>query len=128
MFFGHSYKIFIINAMGLVGSLSTLLCCALPALLISLGLGSVLASLITTVPWLIDLSKYKLWTFGISGVLLIIASIVRFMIRNASCPTDKSQAEFCTTLRGINKWLYWFCVAIWIIGFFFAFIAVHIFY
>jgi len=128
MSFGHSYRIFIINAMGLLGSLSTLLCCALPALLISLGLGSVLASLITTVPWLINLSKYKLLTFSISGVLLIIASIVRFMTRNASCPTDKSQAEFCTTLRRINKWLYWFCVIIWIIGFFFAFIAVHIFY
>lgn len=124
----YSKKTIIVPALGLFSSISTLLCCALPAILVTLGAGSSLASLISTAPWLVVLSKYKIWTFGISGILIMIAGIMRFIMRNAPCPIDKTQAELCTSLRQVNSWLYWISVMIWFIGFFFSFIAVRIFY
>ncbi len=118
----------IIPFISLFSSVGTLLCCALPALLVTLGAGSALASLISTAPWLVALSRYKIWIFTISGLLIVISGILRFIMRDAPCPIDKSQAQACTSLRHINSWLYWVSVIIWLIGFFFAFVAVHIFY
>jgi len=43
----------IVQTLTLFGSLGTLLCCALPALLVSLGAGAVMASLVTNVPQLV---------------------------------------------------------------------------
>ena len=40
-------------------SVSTLLCCALPSLLVALGMGAVVAGLASDLPWLITMSKYK---------------------------------------------------------------------
>jgi mercuric ion transport protein len=48
-------------------SLSTLLCCALPSLLVLLGLGATVASALSVLPWLVMLSRHKSWTFGVSG-------------------------------------------------------------
>lgn len=114
--------------LSLFTSLGTLVCCALPALFVTLGAGAVLAGLVSTVPWLVALSKYKVWTFGIAGVLLIIAGIMRWKSRNAPCPIDPEQAKACDRLRKVSAWIYGISVAIYAVGFFFAFIAVHIFY
>lgn len=39
-------------------------CCALPILLISIGAGSAMASLVSIFPWIAPLSKYKLVIFS----------------------------------------------------------------
>lgn len=49
----------IINYFTLFGSLSTLICCAIPSLLVSLGLGAVLAGIASNVPALIWISEHK---------------------------------------------------------------------
>ena len=51
-------------------SVSTLLCCALPSLLVALGMGAVVAGLASDLPWLITMSKYKDWTFLIAGIMI----------------------------------------------------------
>ena len=51
-------------------SLSTLLCCALPSLLVLFGLGASVASMLAFTPWLVALSRRKVWTFSISGTLI----------------------------------------------------------
>ena len=48
----------------------TLLCCALPILLVSLGLGSVVASINYNVPGMFWLAQHKYWTLGLSAIML----------------------------------------------------------
>ena len=118
----------ILPALSLLTSAGTLVCCALPALLVTLGAGAALAGLVGSAPWLVALSKYKIWTFGISGAMVLIAGATLWRSRNASCPIDPAQAMACGKLRKTSVWIYWLSVLLWCVGFFFAFIAVRVFY
>lgn len=122
----YSAKQTLLPVLSLFTSVGTLACCALPALFVTLGAGAALAGLIGTAPWLVALSQYKAWTFGISGVLILIAGLMRWRARNAPCPIDPVQARACTGLRKVSGWVYWSSVAIWCTGFFFAFIIIHL--
>ena len=124
----YSIKHTLLPTLSLFTSLSTLVCCALPALLVTLGAGAALAGLVSTAPWLVALSKYKVWTFGVSGLLIILAGLLRWQARNLPCPVDQTQNKACARLRRFSQWVYWLSVMIWCVGFFFAFIAVRIFY
>lgn len=114
--------------LSLFTSAGTLLCCALPALLVTIGAGAALAGLVGAAPWLVALSKYKIWTFGISGLLLVLAGYMQWRARYAPCPIDPAKAYACKRLRKISLWIYGFSIAIYATGFFFAFIAVRVFY
>lgn len=124
----YSVKHTLMPTLSLFTSLGTLVCCALPALLVTLGAGAALAGLVSAAPWLVALSKYKAWTFGVSGGMIVLAGIMRWHARNAPCPIDPKQAKACTRLRRVSAWFYWGSVLVWCVGFFFAFIAVRIFY
>jgi len=58
------------SILSLFTSFSTLLCCALPALLVTLGLGAVMAGLVSDLPFLRTLSLYKEWTFFITALFI----------------------------------------------------------
>ncbi len=45
-------------------------CCALPIALVALGMGSTVASLVSALPWLATLSKYKIITFSLTALVL----------------------------------------------------------
>ena len=122
------WKQTIMPCLSLFTSLGTLVCCALPALFVTLGAGAALAGLVSNVPWLVALSEHKAWVFCIAGMLLLGAGILRYINRNAPCPVDPVAAKACTRIRNISKYMYWFSVAIYAIGFFFAFIAVRVLY
>lgn len=108
-------------------SAGTLVCCALPVLLVSLGMGTVVASMAANVPFLITLSLYKAWVFAFSGLLLLISGW--FLYRpGRSCPVDPELANLCESAHKWNLRLYWGSVVVWLVGFFFAFVAVYIFY
>lgn len=110
----------------LFGSLGTLICCALPALFVTIGAGATLAGIVSSAPWLVALSKYKVWTFGVSGGLIVLSGLFLWSARNMPCPIDKGQAQACGRLRRFSIWVYFLSVFIWVIGFFFAFLAVQI--
>ena len=55
---------------GLSLALLSTTCCALPIVLVALGMGSAVASLVSALPWLVFLSQYKIITFGLTGVIL----------------------------------------------------------
>ena len=59
-----------LSYLSLFTSLSTLLCCALPSLLVLFGLGASVASMLSFLPWLVTLSHHKRWTFVLSGLLI----------------------------------------------------------
>lgn len=105
----------------LLTSGGTLLCCALPILLVSLGLGAAVAGLTSGLPWLVALSEHKAWIFAGSLLLLIVAG---WLIRRsaARCPAEPHLAQLCGRVNRINRRLLGGAVVIWITGFFAAFL------
>ena len=114
----------LLNYFSLFTSLSTLLCCALPSLLVLFGLGASVASMLSFMPWLVTLSQHKQWTFAISGVL-IAASFVNMYyiaprIRAKECSADNPSA--CEEASRLSIILLWVSVAIYAVGFFVAYV------
>lgn len=109
----------------LFASMGTLLCCALPITLVSLGLGAVMASLVTNVPFLVTLSMHKLWVFIGSAVLLALGGWALYR-PGRSCPTDPELARLCERAQVWNRRVHGLSVAIWMTGFFFAFLFLPI--
>ena len=54
----------------LLASSTTLVCCALPIALVTLGFGAAVAALTSALPVLVVLSEHKAWLFGGSAVLI----------------------------------------------------------
>jgi hypothetical protein len=123
-----SAKDALLPTVSLFTSAGTLICCALPALLVTIGAGASLAGLVSAAPWLVAFSKYKIWTFGMSALLLIAAGFMQWRARTLPCPADPVQAKACNRLRKISWAIYFVSLGLWCVGFFFAFLAVHIFY
>ncbi|MEM0929042.1 MAG: hypothetical protein AAGI89_07105 [Pseudomonadota bacterium] len=107
----------------LFASTGTLVCCALPALFITLGMGATFAGLVSAVPQLIWLSQYKAYVFLGAGIMLGISAYTRWRSRNDPCPIDPELAHACTRMRVIGGLLLWISVALYAVGGFFAFIA-----
>jgi mercuric ion transport protein len=63
----------VMSYFSLFSSVGTLLCCALPSLLVLAGLGASVASTLSFLPWLVALSRHKHWTFLISGMLIALS-------------------------------------------------------
>ncbi len=110
----------------LFSSLSTLLCCALPALFVALGAGATLAGVVTQVPGLIWVSKHKPLVFGFAAGMLMLAGFLRYRSRNDPCPIDPEQAVACKRLRRMSGVVYWSSVFIALVGAYFAFVHAHV--
>lgn len=119
-------KSYLLPYLSLFTSAGTLVCCALPALLVTIGAGAVLAGLVSAVPQLIWLSTYKIQVFIIAGLLLLVTGVIQWRMKNAPCPTDPELAASCMRVRSINKWVFIFSLLIYAVGFFFAFVASRI--
>jgi len=106
----------------LFASTGTLVCCALPIILVTLGMGAAVASLTSAFPFLITLSQHKTWVFTFSGFLLLLSG---WLIHRPgrSCPTDPRLQHACTRSQRWNRRIYWTSVIIWAIGFFAAYLA-----
>lgn len=109
--------------LALFASVSTLLCCALPALLVTIGAGAVMAGLASNVPGYVWLTAHKGELFAIAGVLLAGAVWARWATRNAPCPIDPKQARACTRMRHLGGIILWIAIIAYLIGGFFAFFA-----
>jgi hypothetical protein len=118
----------ILPSLSLFTSIGTLLCCALPALLVTLGMGAALAGLVGSAPWITAISDYKAAVFTVAGVLIALAASMQWRARNAPCPADPAKARACSRLRKVSWSVLGVAGFLYLTGFFFAFIAVHIFY
>jgi len=103
-------------------SSSTLICCALPALLVTVGAGATLAGLVSAVPQLVWLSAHKGLVFGLAGAMLGVAGVLQYRARFAPCPADPRLAAACTRTRRISLGVYGLSLAIYAIGVVFAFL------
>ena len=122
------YKQTVFPVLSLFTSIGTLLCCALPALLVTLGMGAALAGFISVAPWITVISEYKIFIFVGAGILLILSGYFLWINRNAPCPTDAKQAKACALLRKFSLYTIIISIVIYIVGFFFAFFAADLFY
>lgn len=104
----------------LLASSATLVCCVLPAVLVTLGAGAALAGLVSAVPQLIWLSEHKRLVFGSAGALLLVSGVALWHGRNLPCPTDPGAAGACRRLRLISMLLYGLALASFGLGVTFA--------
>jgi hypothetical protein len=105
-------------------SVGTLLCCALPSLLVLAGLGASVASTLSVLPWLAALSTHKQWTFSISGALICLSFANTYYLAprlqaNACAPENPSP---CQNASRLSQALLWVSAAIYAVGFFTAYL------
>lgn len=105
----------------LFASSGTLVCCALPILLVSMGFGAVAASLNYNIPGLVILAENKAWALGLSALLLLFLAWVIWR-PGQNCPTDPRLAAYCEKAKKWNRRIFRFSVTIWAIGFFFSYL------
>lgn len=106
----------------LFASSGTLVCCALPALLVALGAGAVLSSLVSVFPQLVWLSEHKDGLFIAAGLMLAASGGLQWHNRTAPCPTDPALRHACLRTRKTSLRVYCFSVLIYAVGGWFAFI------
>lgn len=110
------------SVLSLFASSSTLVCCALPALLVALGAGAALSSLVSVFPQVVWLSEHKLELFIAAGLALAASGWLQWRNRTAPCPTDPALRDACLSTRRTSWRLYLFSVAVYAIGGWFAFV------
>jgi mercuric ion transport protein len=115
----------LLNYFSLFSSFSTLICCALPSVLVLLGMGTTVASLLSSAPWLVDLSRHKIWTFSIAGILIAMSFVMTYAIaprlrEGEVCDADDPTT--CGEVSKISRVILWGSAIIWSCGFFVAYL------
>ncbi len=110
------------SVLSLFASSSTLICCALPALLVALGAGAALSGLVGAFPQIVWLSEHKIGLFIFAGLMLFASGMLQWINRNAPCPIDPVFRDACLRTRKLSLRVYWVSVAIYLVGGFFAFV------
>jgi hypothetical protein len=116
----------LLSYLSLFTSFGTLVCCALPSILVLVGLGATVASVLSAMPWLVTLSHHKNWVFLISGVLIsgnfayVYAVAPRLQLRGETCPAESSEA--CQTASTMSHAILWVSGIIYCIGVFTAYL------
>lgn len=116
----------LLSYLSLFGSVGTLLCCALPSILVLLGLGATVASFLSAAPWLVTLSRNKALVFAASGLLIAVNFLYVYGIapllqaRTEACPP--AAPEQCKSASRMSKILLWSSAIVYLVGFFSAFV------
>ena len=105
--------------LGLFTSSATLLCCALPAVFVFLGAGSVFASLTSSIPALIWLSERKTTLFFIAGFFISLAYFFEYKNKKIYCSPGELN---CEPIKKWSKYILRISIFIYFIGFFFAYL------
>jgi len=109
----------------LFSSVGTLLCCALPSLLVLFGLGATVAGVLSAAPWLVALSQHRTIVFSVAGGLIgsnfVYLHFIgpRLRIEVQACPPDNPS---CGTATRYSKAVLWLSAVLYGIGFFTAFV------
>lgn len=111
------------SVLSLFASSSTLICCALPALLVALGAGAALSTLVSAVPQLVWVSEHKEVVFVFAGLMLSASGVLQWRNRYAPCPTDPALRNACLRTRAWSLRVYGFSVLLYLVGGWFAFVA-----
>ncbi len=108
--------------LALFAGTSTLVCCALPALLVTLGAGAALATLVSVFPQIVWLSEHSAWVFGIGAVMLALGGAAQWQQRHAPCPLDPGLRQACMAQRRRSARIYAVSLLLFAVGAWFAFV------
>jgi hypothetical protein len=100
----------------LLTSSATLLCCVLPAALVSVGAGAAVVALVAAVPQLVWLSEHKTGVFGVAAALLIVSGALLLNARRLPCPTDPTLAAGCRRARRLSQAIYATSAGLFLLG------------
>ncbi len=106
----------------LLTSMATLVCCVLPAILVSIGAGATLVGLVSAFPQLVWLSEHKSYVFVAASMFLVASGAMLWHARRLPCPIDPVAARNCTKLRRLSTALYFMALATCAVGALFAFV------
>ena len=111
---------------GLFSSVGTLLCCALPSVLVLLGFGATVASTLSAVPWMAALSRHKGWLFVMAGLLIaanfyyVYSLAPRLLVTSGACPADDPDA--CARATRASRVVLWLSATLFVAGFAVAYV------
>jgi hypothetical protein len=106
----------------LAAASGTLVCCALPALLVMLGAGAALAGLVSVFPQIVWLSEHKALVFGVALAAMAVAGTLQWRNRSAPCPTEPALRDACLRTRRWSARVYGVSVLLLVMGAWFAFV------
>jgi hypothetical protein len=106
----------------LLASGATLLCCVLPAVLVSIGAGATLVALVSALPQLVWLSEHKGYVFLVAGILLLVSGAMIRAARRLPCPVDPAQARSCTRVRRTSAGIHGIALLAYGVGATFAYL------
>ncbi|HEY0818937.1 MAG TPA: hypothetical protein VGD46_09180 [Rhizobacter sp.] len=108
--------------LSLFASSGTLVCCALPALLVALGAGVALSSLVSVFPQVVWLSEHKEALFGVAGLGLALSGWLQWRGRSAPCPAEPRLRDACLRTRRVSSRLFSLSLLAYLVGGWFAFV------
>lgn len=108
--------------LALLGSSATLICCVIPAVLVTLGLGAALAGAISAIPALTLLSEHKAAVYGIAGLLLAVSTFLRSRPEANVCPADPALAEACRKTKKASTVLHRSALALFLFSLVFVYL------
>jgi len=115
-----------LSYLALFTSLGTLLCCALPSLLVLFGLGATVATVLSGAPWLVTMSHHKHWVFIVAGLLIssnfvyVYAVAPKLQMSRRAC--DPNGSATCQAASRLSRVVLWCSAALYMIGCFTAYI------
>jgi len=109
--------------LALLASSGTLVCCALPALLVTLGAGATLATLVAVFPQIVWLSEHKGIMFGGAALMMAAGGALQWRNRRAPCPIDPALRDACMRTRRWSSRVYALSLMLLAVGGWFAFVG-----
>jgi hypothetical protein len=92
-------------------------------------MGTAVASLLSVAPWLVSLSRHKIWTFSIAGALIAASFVMTYVVaprlqRGDVCLADDPTT--CGEVSKLSKIVLWGSALVWSAGFFVAYLLAPI--
>jgi hypothetical protein len=116
----------VLNYLSLFTSIGTLLCCALPSLLVLFGLGATVASALSAAPWLVTMSHHKHWVFVAAGLMIagnfvyVYGIAPKLQAKSGAC--DPKDPAACQTASRFSRIVLWCSAGLYMIGCFTAYL------
>jgi hypothetical protein len=88
-------------------------------------MGTAVASLLSAVPWLVGLSRHKIWTFSSAGTLIAASFAMTYVVAprlRAGENCDADDPTTCAEVSKVSRFVLWGSALIWGGGFFVAYL------
>ena len=116
-----------VNFFALLSSSSTLLCCALPAILVSMGAGAVFANIISVFPALTVISRFKVEITIMTFIILVAVGVLHSKTAQMPCPADPTLGRACLKSRKRSRIVYYLSCIVFATASIFTFIVPEFF-